>query len=137
MPARITLFSTTRRRKRLSGMGLGSCGLASRLRPGGFHIRVGREDTPGVAAPPERMVSLGGSEFGSSYFRRVRLGSTKRHYRLQQARRNWEPGVLGNRLQLLGFSIENLIGLARILNGVDPTTVRFSWPTPIEAFEMA
>lgn len=108
-----------------------------RVRPGGFHLRIGREDTPGVAAPPERMVSLGGSEFGASYFRPVRLGPTKRHYRLEQARRNWEPGVLGNRLQLIAISIGNLIGLARILNGVDPTTVRFVWPTPIEAFEMA
>lgn len=39
-----------------------------RINPGGFKLMVGPESTPGVAAPAERMTSLGSSEFGSSFF---------------------------------------------------------------------
>lgn len=108
-----------------------------RVRPGGFRLAIGREDTPGKPAPAERMVSLGGSEFGSSSFRRVRLREKARHYRMQRVHRNWDPGEVGSRLQLLAMSMENLIGFARILNGEDPTTIKVVWPTPLGAFEHA
>jgi len=39
-----------------------------RVRPGGFELRVGLEETPGVAAPPENMKSLGASLYGSSFY---------------------------------------------------------------------
>jgi hypothetical protein len=108
-----------------------------RVKPGGFHLRIGRQDAQGVPAAPERMVSLGGSEFGSSYFRRVRLGSSKRHYRLRKASRNWQAGALATRLHLVSLSIENLISMIRTLNGIDPSTLKFVWPDPVEAYEAA
>lgn len=40
----------------------------TRVLPGGFTMAIGVEDVPGVAAPPERMRSIGGSKFGSTFF---------------------------------------------------------------------
>lgn len=106
-----------------------------RVRPGGFRLALGREDTPGVPAPPENMFSLGGGAFGTSYSHPERLGSTKRHFLLKSSYRNWEPGALAGRLQLLEMSINNLVSWAETLNGVDASTVQFAWPAPIEAFD--
>ncbi len=108
-----------------------------RVRPGGFHMSVGREETYGVPAPADQMKSLGGSEFGTSSFKRVKLGASGHHYRLHRTMLNWNPLPLAARLHLIGLSIRNLVGLARIVNGVDPRTVQFCWPTPLEAFEAA
>lgn len=108
-----------------------------RVKPGGFRLAVGRQASAGVPAATEAMVSLGGSEFGSSAFQRVRLGEEGRHYRLHRMHRNWDPVLLAARLHILALSVENLIGFARILNGEDPTTVKFTWPDPLEAFDQA
>jgi hypothetical protein len=106
-----------------------------RLRPGGFTLAVGTEETPGVGAPPERMRSLGGSEFGSTYILPQAIGTApKNHFRLRECHLNWLPGnhVVG--LQLLSMSIRNVLAFLRGILTSNMGTSQFTWSTPTEAF---
>ena len=105
-----------------------------RIRPGGFTLRHGREDTPGVAAPPERMQTIGASKFGCSMLKPEIVGPDKCHFRLRKTSRNWEVKNLTHGLELLSESIKNVLSFLRILNGVDPAVVPFFYPTDLNEF---
>lgn len=111
-----------------------------RNKSGGFHLSVGQEASPGVAAPQEGMTMLGGSEFGSSFL--VPYGvddrpSPRREHVFIVRRQslNWSPESLVNRLVLLALSIENVVAALRVLNGDSATGVQFRYPTNEEIFD--
>lgn len=80
-----------------------------RSKPGGFHLAVGREDTFGVPPPREKMVSLGGSTFGSTYFvQEYPTLNDKINFRPRRHSRNWNPHNLVNGLILISMSIQNI-----------------------------
>jgi len=109
-----------------------------RLRSGGVTIAAGRQDMPGVPAPPDRMKVIAAEEFGSTYFAAETLGATKVNFRALTAFRAWDPLSLANRIQLLSFSIANVVGYLKILSGRPPAEVKYFWPSqPDEAFEEA
>lgn len=107
-----------------------------RARSGGFHLAVGREDTPGVPARPEKMVSLGGSTFGSSYFVRESLvPKDKYNFRPIRHSRNWSIHNLANGLVLISMSINNVVSWLRCVNGVPLNKCRFENPVSEDLFE--
>lgn len=107
-----------------------------RTRPGGFFLAVGREDTPGVPAPPEKMQTIGGSEFGTSFFVREKILEGNRvNFRPRSQSRNWNPENLANGLILLSMSINNVVSFLRILNGIKPDKCKFTAPTEEDVFE--
>jgi len=103
--------------------------------PGGCMLAVGEEDTPGVAAPPERMQRMGGSEFGSTIFVPEFVGGSKTHFRVRRTSRNWHPENFVHGLALIAASLGNILAFLRLVNGVAPQEVRFSWPRDEEYFE--
>lgn len=106
-----------------------------RIRPGGFTLRVGQEEVPGVAASPDRMHPLGGSEFGCSMLKPEPIGQDRHHFRLRRTSRNWQLENLAHGLVLIASSIRNLTSFLRIVNGVEPATVQFSWPQDLAVFK--
>ncbi|MDO8140668.1 MAG: hypothetical protein Q6358_04145 [Candidatus Brocadiales bacterium] len=101
-----------------------------RTRPGGFYFAVGKEDTPGVPAPPEKMQTIEGSEFGTSFFTRETIINNNRiNFRPRTQSRNWNPAHLANGLVLLSMSINNILSFLRILNGIKPEKCRINTPT--------
>lgn len=101
-----------------------------RGRSGGFHLAVAIEDQYGEAPSNEKFTSLGGSKFGTSYFR-VSPTSRKRGERSLTSRRtslNWSIEQMIVELQLLSNSIQNVTSALRIANGVSPAQCRFEWP---------
>lgn len=107
-----------------------------RVRPGGFHLAVGHEDTPGVPAPPEKMMSLGGSTFGSSYFvKEYILSKDKCNFRPRSHSCNWSPHNLANGLVLISMSINNVVSWLRSVNGVPISKCRFENPVSEDLFE--
>jgi len=107
-----------------------------RTRPGGFYLAVGREDTPGVPAPQERMQTIGGSEFGTFFFTRETIIQRNRiNFRLKGHSRNWNPENLAKGLLLLSISINNVSSCLRVLNGAQRDKCRFITPATEEAFE--
>jgi hypothetical protein len=108
-------------------------GLRTRL--GGFSLYVGREETPGIPAPSERMQPLGGSVFGTSYFMLEKIvGDHRLNFRPRNRSRNWSPKNLSNGLGLLSMSINNVVSFLRIVNGVSPTACKFLNPNNRDAF---
>jgi hypothetical protein len=107
-----------------------------RAKPGGFHLSLGPEVTPGVPAPPKKMISLGGSTFGTSYFVKEHIiSSNKINFRPRRHFRNWSPQNLTKGLILISMSIKNVISFLRIFNGVDPKKCQVETPTTKETFE--
>jgi hypothetical protein len=108
----------------------------ARVRPGGFTMSIGLEDTFAVAPPPDRMHSLGGSRFGSSFFVTEKVGSSKAHLRIRRTSVNWLPEPLAQRLMLISISISNIVSALRCELGDDPSTVLFRRPVPADAFNL-
>lgn len=106
-----------------------------RPRPGGFSLRVGREDVPGTPAPPEAMRSLGGSEYGSTFFVRERIGDKMLNFRSRRQSRNWHPRNLVNGLALISMSLNNVVSFLRIVNGDDPKNCVFQNPADPADFD--
>lgn len=101
---------------------------------GGFTMAAGAETTPGEPVNPEAMQSLGGSDFGTSFFLRERIGNDKINFRPKPHDRNWLPDCLANAVILTSMSITNVISCLRILNGDDPTNCQFKNPVEERAF---
>lgn len=107
-----------------------------RTKPGGFFLAIGKEDKLGVPAPPERMQTIGGSDFGTSFFTREPIiASNRMNFRPRKQSRNWNPENLANGLILLSMSINNVVSFLRIFNGVPPDKCKFTTPTEEEVFE--
>lgn len=107
-----------------------------RARPGGFYMAYGHEETPGVPAPPEKMITLGGSEYGTSYFVKEQIAaSNKVHFRPRHHSRNWNPNNLAHGLRLISMSINNVISWLRAINGVPLENCEFVNPSTKEAFD--
>jgi len=107
-----------------------------RTKPGGFHLAIGREEIPGVPAPPEKMISLGGSDFGSSYFVKEFITTeNKINFRPRRHHCNWSPEGLLSGLIMISMSINNTISFLLILNGVPPNECKFENPINEKAFK--
>lgn len=100
-----------------------------RARSGGFRLSVGIETTPGSPAPPERMKSMGGSDFGSSFYYAASIFGEKeknsRNFSLRRRAINWSPDDLCGRISLASLLIANMKSFLHIANGAKPSTVEF------------
>ena len=101
-----------------------------RARPGGFVLRVGLEETPGVPAPPEAMKTIGASKHGSSVFELVPIPETTKwrkasHFHMRRQSTNWIVESTFRKLQILTTSMGNVLGTVRIRSGATPETVMF------------
>jgi regulator of extracellular matrix RemA (YlzA/DUF370 family) len=110
-----------------------------RAHPGGFQLAAGIEDKPGTPAAPEKMKSIGGSAYGTSFFVAERLsdGNTTKadpNFRIRSVSLNWNPESLVLRLHLIAISIGNVISFARIVNGLSPELATFSRPVDASEF---
>jgi hypothetical protein len=108
----------------------------TRPRLGGFQLAIGLQPSQGVPAPYEAMHSMGGSEFGSTFFVAERLGGDKLHCRPKRVSRNWVPENVVNGLGLLAMSIRNVTSFLRWVNGEQPQECRFEAPTEETAFDL-
>ncbi|MDO9301870.1 MAG: hypothetical protein Q7T89_10830 [Anaerolineales bacterium] len=106
-----------------------------RVKPGGFSLAIGVEDKPGVHAPPERMVLMGKSKFGTSYYDVEQIEDLKRHIQIRRNSRNWSPEDMVWGLKLISTSISNIISALKIFNGIKADEVQFHWPNDLEAFK--
>lgn len=107
----------------------------SRAALGGHTLSIGEEITPGVAAPADRMRSLGGSAFGSTFYVPTEVGGRLHRYPRRQSR-NWSLPALVGGLDLLAMSVRNVVSILRIIGGDDPTQCEFQIPMDPAAFDM-
>lgn len=112
-----------------------------RISSGGFGLNIGREPAFGVPAPPEAMEVIGYSPFGTSFYRAEivpeETARTNRSFRIRNMSLNWRAEAMIQRIQLIVFSLQNVIGALRCLNGTPPETVEFGRPEDPDGFEAA
>lgn len=108
-----------------------------RVKPGGFHLTIGVEDTPGIPAKPEKMCLIGKSEYGSTYLVESPFPQKKKppHTVLKWYSHNWSPEDMLWGLYLISMSLNNIIGFLKIYQGVVPADIRFEWPSDENTFE--
>lgn len=108
-----------------------------RLNAGGFSFSIGRQDGPGIPAPPERMMRVAASEFGGRFLFTEAIGQHRRDRKVALQLRNWDIAAIASRLRLISMSMNNVVTALRTFNGEDPRTLRFVWPRDHGDFEAA
>ena len=108
----------------------------TRPRFGGFQLAIGVQSAKGVPAPAEAMHSMGGSEFGSTFFVADQLGTDKLHFRPRRVSRNWIPQNMIDGLGLLAMSIQNATSFLRWVNGEPGEQCRYDAPIEETAFDL-
>jgi hypothetical protein len=106
-----------------------------RIKAGGFSLAFGLQDHPNIPAPSEKMRSLGGSRYGASFFIEKNIGRNKQNIFIKDFSRNWEPDNYYHGLKLISISIYNIRSCLQILNGSDPSTLKYQWPSYETYFE--
>lgn len=110
-----------------------------RVSAGPFFIRVGIEHEEGVPPPESEMQTLSGGPHGIGFFKPEsfpELGDgCRHHFRLRDTHLNWRIESVIQAIQLVSISINNVVGGLRILNGIQPSTVRFERPEDPAFFE--
>lgn len=102
---------------------------------GGFHLAFGRQPDRNTPAPPEAMQSLGGSEFGSTFFIEERIGNNKLHCRPRSVSMNWVPENIIYGIEMIATSIQNVLSFLKILNGIPPAECQFAFPVDENGFD--
>jgi hypothetical protein len=88
-----------------------------RVRSGGFSVSLGKTDSWGVSAPPEKMECLGGSEYGASFFVKTKIcENNKINFRPKRTSLNWHPQNLLYGLELVAASINNVLSFLKLIN---------------------
>lgn len=111
-----------------------------RVSSGGSTLRIGLEPSYGVPAPPEAMQTIGSSPHGTHFYRLesiVGVESTKYHFRIRRTSLNWRAEAMAGRLQLLAWSINNVVECLKCLHGEEPSAVQFQRPEDPSAFDSA
>jgi hypothetical protein len=109
-----------------------------RVLSGASVVRVGLQPSYGVVPSESQMRTIGGSPHGVSFSTVDPLpadNAKSPHVRLVHQRLNWRAESMIQALQLISWSINNVVGFLRVLNGATPGTVRFHRPEDPEAFE--
>ncbi len=104
-----------------------------RIDPGGFSVSVGWERSPGLPCPPEAMHSIGGSQFGSSFF--VKEKFHKHNFTIQRCLRNWMPANFVRALKLVSISLYNIVSWLRLCNGVAAEELLIRCPETLGEFD--
>ena len=85
-----------------------------RVGAGGFEVLIGQEPVPGVRPPHHARSSLGGSDYGSSFFVPIPIEQTRRGFRLDQHSLNWDPAAHARGLELLAMSISDVVSFLKL-----------------------
>jgi len=101
-----------------------------RVKSGGFSLAIGKQAEKGVRASVDEMTSLGGSQYGASYFKLETVGETKnnRSLRSRKVSLNWSVEKVALQLQLICMSITNIVSALKIINDVDASECKFVRP---------
>lgn len=106
-----------------------------RVSSGGFSLAIGEE--PSIGVTPEKMHSLGGSEFGTSFFRISTCEPNgNRCVTSRRISLNWKVEKVHGLLHLLSMSIKNVITALKIANRCSPAECTFHRFEEDNSFEL-
>src|SRR5260370_15870149 len=94
-----------------------------RARAGGFVLQAGIEPSYCVSPRESDMQTMGGSQFGASFFVIEQIegspvaAKVDRHSQLVLQNLNWRPEAMVQALQALSMSVNNLVSFLKIISG--------------------
>lgn len=110
-----------------------------RVAAGGFTFQIGLERSFGVPGPPEKLMTVAHSVYGSSFTTVEPLpGLSKpkqRNVVLRQTHLNWQPVSLVAALHLVAASAQNLVGFLRVTHGEEASAIQFALPSPESLYD--
>jgi len=108
-----------------------------RVRSGGFSLSLGTMHEYGVSPPEEKMMSLGKSDYGTSFFTTEAIGKRKgnRSIRSRRASINWSIENTILHLQLISMAIGNITSALKVANGAKAGTCQFHRPQQDSDFQ--
>jgi len=107
-----------------------------RVSPGGCFLSVGVEDTPGVPAPAEKMITVGGSQFGTTFpVTEAVAGAGKANLHASLVTLNWFPELTAEAVHLIASSISNVVSCLQIYCGRPRNEVAFTRLSEPKAFD--
>ncbi|NKB65872.1 MAG: hypothetical protein GKR89_02310 [Candidatus Latescibacteria bacterium] len=106
-----------------------------RASSGGSTLRVGLQPDPETPAPPESMMTVMASDYGSHFLEAERIGSDKLSFGVKSRSANWHPQALITCIQLCSFTIYNLKTFLLSGLGFDVTKMQFQWPADLSLFK--
>jgi hypothetical protein len=104
-----------------------------RARAGGFSLRMGIASEAGVPSSVQKMIDVGGSDFGSSFYSAEPIGDDAAarndpNFVLRRNSVNWFPNNTANRMMLAVISIKNVKSFLQVFCGASPESVQFHRP---------
>lgn len=99
-----------------------------RIQQGGFHLAFGPQEAIDVPCPPERMISLGGSRFGSTFFLKEKLLGGKVHFATRRCSMNWSTEDMLQRIEAMSMFFQNILSFLKIGNGSGSERVKMYFP---------
>lgn len=79
-----------------------------RIAPGGFHLSLQKETSPGVTDAAAPLHTISGSEFGSSFYTAEKLDAKTPNFYLSSHSKNWDARKFAVGLELIAASLENV-----------------------------
>jgi len=107
----------------------------TRLSPGGFKMFIA-SDSP-VNCPVEatdKGYSLGGSDFGSTFYIPEPLDGKKLHFQPKPMCLNWDPYCVADSIILLSYSLNNLVCYLRTINHDKNQDISYMLPSEDSMF---
>jgi hypothetical protein len=99
-------------------------------------MSFGLQPEAGVLAPADKMISLGGSHFGSTFYTSEKVGNASLHFRPTEHSVNWVPENLVEGLGMLAVSVKNVVAYLLALAGEPLEKCELSAPDDDEAFKL-
>ncbi len=107
-----------------------------RCKAGGFSLSIMSAEPGNDTEHPSKGMSFTGSEFGTTIFVTERLSQAEpQHIRVKTECQNWMPQNYISALHLISTSIQNILTIARIRNGADPSNLEFVYPADLTEFD--
>ncbi len=105
-----------------------------RVHPGEWYLNMAADEVPGVPAEPEKMQRIAHNKYGSSFFRSIKIKTHAWQFGRQSV--GWDPESIAARLELIVFSMKNLLTYLRRQNGGRSENIRaFDVESVSEAFK--
>lgn len=105
-----------------------------RISPGGFAFGVQLESSPGNPDEAQPMTVLANSKFGSSGYTLHKIAGSKLHYSVELQTRNWEPGILPQKLAVVSAWMSNVQAMLIYALGGETAKAQFKFFSRAEEY---
>jgi len=106
-----------------------------RINPGPVRVSIGLQRTKDTPCPIEEMQKVCDSSYGSTFMELIEFNGGSHNYRVRSRTSVWTPENYFHGISFIKYSLNNILGFLRIVNGCDPAEVTYIFPEDESEFE--